>query len=163
MRVPAKMAAVPLPWWTSQSTVMAVRILSSRCMTADGHRHVVDHAKSFTMIGEGMVEATANVDGNAIFKSVLGGQNRTTCGQPEGSHQLRRVGNFHLLLFARRERSGFEFLHILRSVDEQDVLVRCRLRSHEVGRFGNMVLEQLVMDSPIFVGTERRGSPIGRK
>src|SRR5579871_3763056 len=31
VRVPAKIAAVPLPWCTSQSTVIAVRMASSRC------------------------------------------------------------------------------------------------------------------------------------
>jgi hypothetical protein len=56
VRVPAKIAAVPLPWWTSQSTVIAVRILSSRCKPADRYRHVVNHAETLAVIGKGMVE-----------------------------------------------------------------------------------------------------------
>ncbi len=68
---------------------------------ANRHRHVVDHAKTFAVIGESMMEAASDVEGNAIFQGVLGRQNRTARSQPEGAHQFRRVGNLHLLLFAR--------------------------------------------------------------
>ena len=101
---------------------------------ADRHRHVMNHAKAFAVIGESVVEAAADVEGHAILEGMLGGQNRTARSQPESMHQLRRVGNLHLLLFAGGKRSGFQLLHVLRSVDQQNVLVRCGLRSYEVGR-----------------------------
>src|SRR5712691_3739834 len=41
----------------------------------DCDRHIVDHAKPFTVIGEGMVEASADVDGDSIFQGVLRSEN----------------------------------------------------------------------------------------
>jgi len=56
--VPAKMAAVPFPWCTSQSTVMAVEIFVIALHTAYGDGHVMNHAESFAVIRKCMVKAT---------------------------------------------------------------------------------------------------------
>ena len=59
-------AAVPLPWWTSRSTTAARPARRSREHPADRHRHVVEHAEALAVAGEGVVEAAADVRGDAV-------------------------------------------------------------------------------------------------
>jgi hypothetical protein len=121
---------------------------------ADRHRDVMDHAKAFAVIRESMVETAADIKRHAISEGVVRRQNRTARRQPESLHQLQRVGNLHFLLFAGGKRSGLEFLNVLRSVDQQDVLVRCGLRSYEVGACGHPGFQQSVVDAQVFLRRE---------
>src|SRR5258706_575537 len=50
----------------------------------NGDGHIVDHAKAFAVVCEGVVEPAPDVEGHAISQSVLGRQNRTARRQPEG-------------------------------------------------------------------------------
>src|ERR1700733_2094613 len=84
---------------------------------ADCYRHIVDHAKAFSVIGEGVVKAASDVEADAIPKRVFCSKNRTASGHPECSDQLRGVGNLHLHFFAWRERSGLQLVDVLRSMN----------------------------------------------
>ena len=101
---------------------------------ANRYRHVVDHAEAFAVIGESVVESATNVDAHSIRQSMLRSQNRPSRGQPEGSNQFGRKGNFELHLLTGTERAGLELPNVLRSVDQEDVCVSSRLRVEEVCR-----------------------------
>ena len=47
------------------------------------------------MVGEGVMEAAPDVDGNARPQGAFGGQDRTPGREPKGAHQLRRVRDLH--------------------------------------------------------------------
>src|SRR5208282_5046282 len=64
--------------------------------TADGDGHVVDHAETFAVIRERVMESTAKADRHAVFEGMMGGQHGTAGREPEGAHQLRRVRHFEL-------------------------------------------------------------------
>src|ERR1700680_195662 len=51
--------------------------------TTDGDGNIVDHAESLAMVGKSMMEAAANVNGDAIGQSLARGQNRSACRQPD--------------------------------------------------------------------------------
>jgi hypothetical protein len=55
-----------------------------------------------------MVKATPDVERDTVFEGALGCHDRSPGCQPEGSDQLFRVGNFHLLFFAGRQGSSLE-------------------------------------------------------
>src|ERR1700677_2628579 len=63
---------------------------------ADGNGHIVEHAETFAVIGEGMMESSANVDGDAVVERMISGQHRAAGRKPKGTHQLWRVRNFEL-------------------------------------------------------------------
>src|SRR5579863_3867791 len=71
----------------------------------DGHGHVMNHAETFAVVGEGVVKAAANVNGDALFQCVLRSQDRATGRKPEGAYQVLGVRDFHLHFFAGRERA----------------------------------------------------------
>ena len=116
---------------------------------ADGDRNVVNHAEALAMVRESVVEAAANIDSDAVFESMVRRQNRSARRQPERLHQLRRVGDLHLHFFARGERACLQLLHVLRLVDQQNVLIGSRLRGEEIRRFGDSGFKQAVMNPPI--------------
>jgi hypothetical protein len=59
-----------------------------RLQSADCDRDVVDHAEAFAMIREGVVEASAEIDCDAVLKRLLCGNNRTAGVQPKSLHQF---------------------------------------------------------------------------
>src|SRR5271169_1541137 len=63
---------------------------------ADGDGEVVDHAKTFAVIGEGVMKAAADADADAVGKRALGRQNGTAGMEHESVDHLRRVRDFHL-------------------------------------------------------------------
>ena len=72
----------------------------------------------------------------------------------KASHQVARVGNFHLHFFARAERAGLQLLHILRRVHEKNVEVGRGCRFQEVGGVGDAGRNQAVVNAPVFLGRE---------
>src|ERR1039458_5751327 len=125
--------------------------------TADGDGHVVDHAEAFAVTRMGVMEASADADGHAVVKGMIGGQHGTAGGQPEGAYQFRGVGNLEFQLFAGAERTGFQFFYILRSVHYQNIMVGGRARSDKIGRLGNSGCKQALIDALVFL----RGKNVG--
>src|SRR5439155_24079323 len=50
---------------------------------ADGDRHVVNHAEALAMVGEGVVESAADVEGDSILQRILSSQDGPARRQPE--------------------------------------------------------------------------------
>ena len=90
---------------------------------ANGDGHVVDHAEAFAVVGEGMMKSAADIEGNSIVERIIGGKDGTSGGEPEGAHQFGRVGNFKEEFLPRGKGAGLKFLHVLRSMDKQHVLI----------------------------------------
>ena len=84
---------------------------------ADGDGHIVNHAEAFAVVGKGVVEAAADVKGYSITQGVLGGEDRSPGGEPEGAHQFLGVRDFHLRLFLPRQSSGYQLVNVRGSVD----------------------------------------------
>src|SRR5215472_12916105 len=82
------------------------------------------------------------------------GQNRSARSQPERFDEVARVGNLHLHFFARAEPAGLQFLHILRLVDQQDVLVSGGLGFEEIRLLCNGGGDEPVADEPVFLRRE---------
>ena len=122
--------------------------------TTDGDGNIVDHAESLAMVGKSMMEAAANVNGDAIGQSLARGQNRSACRQPECLDEFGGKRNFELHLFLRAESAGLQLANILRGVDQQDVLIGGWLRWEEVFGTGDSRLQQAVVDSAIFLSRE---------
>ncbi len=118
---------------------------------ADRDRNVVDHAEAFAVIGEGMMKPAANADRDAVVERIIGGQHRSAGGHPECAHQLRRVWNLHLQFLARAERAGFQFLHVLRRVYQQNVFIGGGTRSNEVGGVGHIHGHQSVVYASVLL------------
>ncbi len=55
------MNAVPLPWWTSRST-MAIRSMPARLQHARGDGDVVERTEAFAVIRKGVMQAATEVD-----------------------------------------------------------------------------------------------------
>ena len=121
---------------------------------ADGHGHIVDHAESFAVVGKGVVESAANADADLVGQALAGCQDRSASRQPEGVDQVAREGNFHFHFFARAEGAALQFLHVLRLVDQQNVLVGGGLRFQEIRVVGDAADDQLVADAAVFLGRE---------
>jgi len=121
---------------------------------ADGHGHVVDHAEALAVVGEGVVEAAAQVEGHAVSQRVLGRQDGAARGQPEGAHQLRRVRDLEQQFLLIGERAGLELADVVGGVHQQDVVVRGRLRLQEVLRRGQARFQQPLVDEPVLLGGE---------
>src|SRR3981081_4341535 len=100
--------------------------------TSDGDGNIVDHAESLALVGKRMVEAAANVNGDALGQGVERGQNRSPCRQPECPNEFGGKRNFELHLFLRAERAGLQLANILGDVYQQDVLIGSWLRREEV-------------------------------
>ena len=77
---------------------------------ADGNRHVVDQAKAFPVIGEGVVKAASDVDAAVIAQRLPGSHNRSAGHLPECIHKLFAVGYFQFQFLARAQRSMLQFL-----------------------------------------------------
>src|SRR5581483_2239909 len=120
----------------------------------DRDRYVVDHAEALAVIRKGMMEAASDVERDLIVQRVIGGKNRATGSQPESAYQFRRVGNLHLEFFARRQRSGLQFVYVLRRVHEQDVMVRRGLRGNKILWLGDPAFKQTIMYAAVFFGRE---------
>src|SRR5947208_3530107 len=88
---------------------------------------------------------------------MLGSENRAPSGQPKSAHQLRRIGNFHLHFFHGAKRALFQFLYIVGSVYEQNVLVGSWLRVYEIRWCGSCCFKQMLMDQPIFLSRKNMG------
>ena len=65
---------------------------------ANRHGHVVEHAEAFAVAGEGVVEAAADVHGDAVgaVECEPGGGERAAGHQPEAVDDRRRAGNLEL-------------------------------------------------------------------
>jgi hypothetical protein len=50
---------------------------------ADGDGDIVDHAEAFAVIGERVMESSADADRHAVVERVIGGQHRAAGGEPE--------------------------------------------------------------------------------
>src|SRR5215831_14314226 len=82
------------------------------------------------------------------------GQNRSARSQPERLDEVARVGDLHLHFFARAEPAGLQFLHILRLVDQQDVLVSGGLGFEEIRRLCNGGGDEPVADEAVLLRRE---------
>src|SRR5215469_371103 len=82
------------------------------------------------------------------------GQNRSARSQPERFDEVARVGDLHLHFFARAEPAGLQFLHVLRLVDQQDVLVSGGLGFEEIRLLCNGGGDEPVADEPVFLRRE---------
>ncbi len=120
----------------------------------DGDGHVVNHTEALVVIGKGVMKSAADTDGDTIAQTLPRCQDGSSRRQPEGFHQIARVGNFHFHFFAGAESSGLEFSYVFRRMHQQDVLVRRRLRFEEVRRVGDAVGNQSVVNAPVFFGRE---------
>src|SRR5712692_6363090 len=92
-------------------------------MAAGRYGDVVDHAEAFSVVGESVMKSAADIDGDAVFERMLSGENRSARCQPKGAHQFRRERYLQFHFFPRTERAGLQLLDILRSVDEQHILI----------------------------------------
>src|SRR5690242_6578228 len=70
---------------------------------ANGNGNIVNHAKTFAVVGMSMMESAADIYAYSHVQSALRCQDRTTCRQPKSFHKLWRVGKLHLKLFLRTD------------------------------------------------------------
>src|SRR5437763_100638 len=63
---------------------------------ADCDRHIVNHAKTFAVVGKRMVESAANVYRDSIDERVLSREYRAARSQPECADQFGRERDFEL-------------------------------------------------------------------
>src|SRR5580658_2492933 len=61
---------------------------------ADGDGDIVEHAETFAMARERVMEASADVGGAAVNSRVARGKKRASGAKPEGVDGLRARGNF---------------------------------------------------------------------
>src|SRR5215471_20425895 len=98
-----------------------------------------------------MMKSSADADADSIDETLPRRQNRSPGRQPECIYQLARVRNLHLHFLARGERGSSQFLHILRFVHEQNVLVGRRLRLQEIISRSNTSRNQTIANAPILL------------
>ena len=72
-------------------------------------------------------------------------------------HQFAGEGNLKRKFFLWAQCAGEKFVDICRGMDEEDVLVARRLGFEEVGRFGDGLGDQTVVDEAVFL----RGKDVG--
>jgi hypothetical protein len=108
---------------------------------ADGHRHVIDQAKAFTVIREGMVEAASYVNAAVVSQGLFGGHNRASGLVPERIDKPLTVGHFQLKFLARAQGSPLQLLHPEFCVDQQEILFVAQWRWKNVS-FGKGSLPQ---------------------
>ena len=61
---------------------------------ADGDRHIVDHAESLAMVGEGMVESSANADADFVGQGLARREDGSPGREPEGLRRDRGSRGF---------------------------------------------------------------------
>ncbi len=120
---------------------------------AGGHGDVVEQAEALAVLGEGVVEAAADVDGQPRLEGLAGGQHRPADGQEGEADELGRVADLQGLELGRAQAAGLDALEIAARVDELDVLVRGRAGPEEVLLLGPHGQEVLV-DEAVFLEGE---------
>ena len=120
----------------------------------DGHGHIVDHAEAFAVVGERVVEAAADADGNGVHESLAGSENGPSSGQPESLHQFGRVGYLELLLLASGEGASFQLVNVVKFVNEKNVLVLGGFGREEVLGTGELGFQQAFADAAVLFGWE---------
>src|SRR5215471_21702202 len=58
---------------------------------ADGHGHVVDHAKPLSVVGKRVMKSATDVKCHAILLCKVAGEHGASRSQPKGSYEFRRV------------------------------------------------------------------------
>jgi hypothetical protein len=125
---------------------------------ADGDGDIVDHAESFAVIGEGVMESSTDADADFVGEGAVSGKNGASGGKPEGFDQVAGVGNLHLKFFAWSEGAGAEFADVVGLVDEENVLVVGGLGLEEVAGVGDLGGDQAVVNATILFGWEDVGA-----
>jgi hypothetical protein len=107
---------------------------------SDGDGYVVYGAEAFAVVGVGVVEAAAEVGGEAVFECALSGEDGTACRQVYSADQFRRLGNFQSGNVVGSEGAGLYFFHPLGGVDSEEVGVFGFGWFEEVSGFGDFFL-----------------------
>ena len=113
---------------------------------ANRGRYIVDGAEAFAVIGESMMESTAQVDANAIAQCFARGQNGAAAGQPETLHHLLGVWNFEPQDLFMTQGARFQPLHPTRVVHAQHILVRYRLRLQKIQRMSKALVQKAIAE-----------------
>ena len=121
---------------------------------ADGNGHIIEHAKPFPVICEGVVEAASNVDAAVISQRLPGGNNRSPGDVPECLHQFFAVRDFQFQFLARAQRSALQLLDPQFGVDQKNVLILAGRRSEKVVLREGSSLQQALPHSPVLTGVE---------
>jgi len=120
----------------------------------NGDGHVVNHAEAFAMIRKSVMKAAANADGNPVSQGLPRRQDRSPGRQPKRVDKLPRVRDFHFHLLARAECAGLQLVHVLRFVNQQNVLISGWFGFQKILRVRNAFSQQPVADAAIFLGGE---------
>jgi len=115
----------------------------------NGDRRVVEKAESLAVVGESMMESSAEMDAKPVVERPLGRQNRAADVQPEKGDQLGGKRQFQRLDLVLRQASGLKLAEIFRRMNELKILEGSRLGLEEVFPSGAQGGEPL-MDHPVF-------------
>ena len=124
---------------------------------ADGDGDVVDDAEAFAVVGEGVMEAAADVGRRAGGEGALPCFDRAARGEPDGFDEFFRVRNFHAEDFVGSEGAGLEFADVGGGVDAEDVFVGGGSGGDDVRGRSDFLGDEGVADEAIFL----RGKNVG--
>ena len=143
---PLKIAAVPLPWCTSRSTIAIRRAMLIALQHPGADGDVVEHAEAFAAIGERVVRAAGQVRRHAVIERGAGRRDRRADRSARALDHLRRPRESDAPLDVGRHRSVHDGVDILRIVHEPQIVERGRRRFVQIiGRddaFGEDALAQ---------------------
>lgn len=60
--------------------------LSVTLHATNGNGHIVDHTEAFPVVRKRVMKSSADADCYTVLEGMIGGQDRATCGEPEGAH-----------------------------------------------------------------------------
>ena len=120
---------------------------------AGGHGDVVEKAKALAMVGEGVVEAAADMHSEPRFDGLAGGHDRPADRKEGKTDELGGITDLKGFEFRGAQAARLDVLEIARAVDEQDVFVRRRPGPEEILLFRTHGKEVLI-NEPVFLERE---------
>ena len=118
----------------------------------DGHGDIVEQAETFTMIGEGVVKATAKVHRGAALERELCCDAGATGHQPETLDEPGQPRKLQSLDVFLGQQSVADLVQVLGGVNEREVIPRYGMRLGESGPMDIAAGHQLCGYQSVFRG-----------
>ena len=122
---------------------------------ADRHRHVVEQAEALAVAGEGVVEAAADVRGDAVVsvEGQPGGGQGAAGHQPEALDDRRRAGNLEPGEVFGRQGAVAHGVEVAAGMDQRQVV--------PTGRLGRESRSPAISPAPARLSATRRYLDVG--
>src|SRR5579875_4198651 len=109
----------------------------------------MDHTESLAVVGEGVMEAAADIDADAPFKRHAPRKNRSARRKPNRMYKLRRIGDLHPEYLNVRKLPIFELPYVVAIVHQRHVFVTSSRRLNNVFRLNDAFLEKFLLHQPV--------------